>query len=274
MKLNKKYSFSDGNQLWRIIPDEKDKLLIETRDIEKKEVFFNYLHIETGKKIFYGFQLEEKFWIGIEAIRGNLIIFHKFAKPDMPGHKGIIVYDTAYLKVAWETDEYAFLFSTPEKVYCFKQKFEGRDFLALDINTGKIEENLGNDFKKVNLLRQKAEEAKDYSSYKFPEIFEENITDLKISENISKIINGAEKEGPVEFIKYDEHLFLNYHLNKGSSGLRNIFKVVELQSSREIKNLILNNNVNAYAPDSFFIKDDLLFTLVEKTELVVYKLES
>ncbi len=273
MKLKKLYSFSDGAQLWRIIPDENNKLIIETRDTEKKEVHFNYLNIETGEEIFRDLQFEEKFWIGIEAIHGNKIIFHKFAKPDMPGHKGIIVYDTDNREIAWETSDYAFLFSTPDKIYCFKQKFEGREFFALNINNGEIEENLENDFEKVNRLRYNAEAAKDYSSYKFPEIFKDDETDLKIRENISNILQEVEKEGPLEYVKYNEYLLLNYHENKGASGLTNIFKIVDLKNNRNVKTLILNKTVNAYAPDSFFIKDDLLFLLIEKTQLDVYKLE-
>lgn len=274
MKINKIYSFSNGAQLWRIIPDENGRLIVETRDTNKKEVSFNCLEIETGKYIFRDLQLEEKFWIGIEAVHRNFIVFHKFTKPDMPGHKGIIVYDIDRKEIAWETNEYAFLFSTEEKIYCFKQKFETRDYFALDVKTGKTAEYLESEYETVNKLRYDAEKEKDYSGYKFPKIFHENETDLKVKENILNVIEGIDKEGPVEFVKYDDHLLFNYHENKGAEGLQNILRIIDLKKNEEVKKVSLNINVNAYAPDSFFIKDNFLFTLIEKTRLDVYKLGS
>ena len=60
MKLKKTFSFTDKNQIWRLLISETDKLLIETRDLEKKEVFFhcydllkeNYIQeFSVGRKI-------------------------------------------------------------------------------------------------------------------------------------------------------------------------------------------------------------------------------
>ena len=93
MDIKRIYSFSNNRQIWRLIPTATEKLIIEERDTENKEVFFNCLEISSGVKIFSELQLEEKFWVGIEAVNNDIIYFHKFVKPDMPRHQGIIAFD-------------------------------------------------------------------------------------------------------------------------------------------------------------------------------------
>ena len=155
MKIKKLYYYSNKKQIWRLLPTQTGKLVIEERDPDTKEVFFTCLDIKTGKKILNDFQLEEKFWVGIEEIYKDIIYFHKFRKPDMPGHLGIIVFDIKTKSILWETDEYIFLFIHNDELYCYKEKFEGRNFYKLDYHSGKLIADLGEDVSEINSLREK-----------------------------------------------------------------------------------------------------------------------
>ena len=93
MKLKKNYKFDNKRQIWRIIPTNSGKLVIEEREPEKKQVYFHCLTLDSGKKILSNFQLEDNFWVGIETVQDDIIFFHKFAKPDMPKHRGIFAFD-------------------------------------------------------------------------------------------------------------------------------------------------------------------------------------
>ena len=110
MKIKKIYSFSDKKQIWRLLLSDSDKLIIETRDTDKKEVYFHCLDLFSGKKIFKNFQPDEKYWVSIEGIHDDVIFFHKYAKPDMPGHRFIQAYDINTKSVLWESDKYIFMF--------------------------------------------------------------------------------------------------------------------------------------------------------------------
>ena len=99
MEIKKLYSYKSEKQIWRILISGSDKLILETRDLNTKEVFFNCLFIENGKSIFSNLQLDEKCWIGIEDIYKGIIFFHYFPKPDMPHHKGIIAFDITAQKI-------------------------------------------------------------------------------------------------------------------------------------------------------------------------------
>ncbi len=128
VKIKKKYSFTNNRQIWRLIPTDTNKIIIEDRDNNSREVFFNCLDIITGEIIFRNFQLEDKFWIGIETIYNDIIFFHKFLKPGLPIHTGIIAFHIHSKKILWETEDYNFHFIKDDKIYVFKSKFEGREY--------------------------------------------------------------------------------------------------------------------------------------------------
>jgi len=53
MKLKKNYRFDNKRPIWRIIPTDNGKLVIEEREPEKKQAYFHCLSLDSGKKILY-----------------------------------------------------------------------------------------------------------------------------------------------------------------------------------------------------------------------------
>ncbi|MCU7496699.1 MAG: DUF4905 domain-containing protein [Ignavibacteria bacterium] len=274
MKLKKKYSFTNNRQLWRLLLSESNKLIIEDRDVQQKQAFFSCLQAETGKEIFRNFQPGEKFWVGIEAIYKDIIYFHKFAKPDMPGHKEIIAFDILQKKVLWQVDYLSFLFVHDGLVYAFRQKFEGWEFFGLDYKTGEIIEEIGNDAPRVNSIRDSIDEMEKFRGYLFPETFhEDKIEDIEIKQIIKQITEGRDVAGNIEFIEYEGLLLFNFHARVFEKSLVNRFLCVDTGTGKILFEDVLNASANAFVPDSFFMKDNLVFLLKEKTELIVCSVE-
>lgn len=274
MEIKKKYTFTNNRQLWRILLSESNKLIVEDRDTEQKQAFFNCLEASTGEEIFRNFQLEEKFWVGIETIYKDVILFHKYAKPDMPGHKEIIAFSIMEQKILWHADNFSFLFIHDDKVYAFRQKFEGWDFFSLDYRTGEVIEELGNDAQSVNSIRDSIDEMEKYRDYLFPETFHEDKTDdIEIKKIIKQIIEGRDVAGNVEFIKYGHLLLFSFYAKVFETSLVNRFLCADLGTGEIIFEDVLNANANAFVPDSFFMKDNLIFLLREKKELIVCSVE-
>jgi hypothetical protein len=273
MKIIKKFLFTNQNQIWRLLVSDSDLLVIESRDLEAKQAYFNCVDILTGKIIFKNLQFDEKYWIGIEAIVNNIIYFHKFAKPDMPGHKTIIAFDIPDQQILWQTDDYNFLFASENKIYAFRQKFEGREFFTLDCLTGNLIEELGSDVEKINKIKEINNDQEKTKNYLFPNIFREDSeqNNLIIS-TIHRTIKNETIEGNVEYLVYGELLFFNFYSRNLKAGLDNNFYVINLNKDKTLIKERINSNVNAYVPDSFFIKDNLLFLLKEKTQVVVYSI--
>ena len=275
MNFNPHFKFSDGNQIWRLLISDSDKLIVETRDIDKKEAFFSCVDLNSGKELFKDFQFEEKYWIGIEKIYDDIIFFHRFVKPDMPGHREIIAFDINSQRVLWQTNEFTFLFIYNDKLYASKELFEGNKFFILDYKTGEVASELDTDMNDLNRLKNIAEQEIDYEGYVFTEKFDER--NPYIEENIKNIIikklDGKEYSGNVEFATVGDLVLFNFHEKGETETLINKFYVVEIDSGETKYSEILNSNSNAYAPDSFFCYKDYGIVLKEKQEVMVFKFE-
>ena len=231
MKIKKKYTHDNGRPIWRILPTETGKLIIEEREKDNKQVYFNCLNIESGKKIFKNFQLEEKFWIGIEALYNDVIYFHKFVKPDMPQHVGIIAMDLNEKKILWENVNNSFLFIWKEKVYAYQQMFEGRKYFSIDYKTGNLLEDFGDDAGKINELKKELDESDAYAGYHFPISYNSNIsTPANLKEIFQKLRIDFTFSGNIEYVLKNNLLLFNFHIVNSEGNLINRFKALDLSS--------------------------------------------
>ena len=274
MKIKKLYKHDNGKQIWRILPTSEKKLVIEERDIETKEVFFNCLEIEFGKNIFKNYQLEEKNWAGIETIYNNIIFFHTYGKPDMPAHKNIIAFDILSQTIIWQNDNYVFSFVNEDKVYCYQQRFESRVFYALDYLTGKVIEELGSDATMFNQIREKLDDDFENQNYLFPKYFVR--TEIPIESHqkyLEQILAENVIKGDVSFLQFKNYLMYSYHEVNKSNTFDNIFVCVDLTKNKIQMKETLDKNLVNLMPESFFVKDNLLFLIVDKTKLLVYQIE-
>ncbi len=269
MKIKKHFFVEEKRNIWRILISDENQVIIESREIENKEVFFNIYDLESGKTILKDYQFEEKFWIGIETIRDGIIFFHKFAKPDMPNHKQLLAFSINKQQILWQSDEYVFLFYHHNKIYCYKEMFEGRNFYTISPKSGEFLEDLGTDSEAINVIREFARNEEDFSKYsftnkgfEFPEI--ENY--LKEKMKITNLVRD------LEFIERNGVMLFNYHQAIERNKLTNKFFAFDTNKNILIFDLILNQNTNNFAPDSFFIYDDYLILIKEKTELQLYQL--
>ncbi len=273
MNFEKKYSFSDGNQIWRILISDSGKMIIETRDTEKKEVFFKCINLYTGDVILNKIDLDEKFWIGIEKIYKDVIFFHKFTKPDMPGHREIIAFDINSQKIIWRSNEYTFLFIYNDLVYVLKEKIEGNKYYALEYNSGEIIDEINPEITDLNYLRNLAEDNISYDDYIFTEKYVEDSCEDSIVKNLIKNeTEGLDIVGDIEYTKFNKYLLFNFHSKVLENSLVNKFFVKNLETGEELFSDILNSNTNAFAPDSFFCYKAHVIVLKEKKEVIVYKL--
>lgn len=270
MKIKKQYSFKDKKQIWRLLISETDLLIIETRNTETREVFFSCLNIHTGEKVFRDIQMEEKSWIGIEIIYKDVIFFHQYVKPDMPDHKKISVFDIKLKKQLWKNDEFTFGFVTDDVVYAHINTMLGAKYFPLNFKTGEIISEEAVDAVELLELRTKSENGKDYSNYKFPEIYNPRFA---VNENIRKLVEQATGNaaviGNIEYIDDNNWLMLNFHNKVAHEDIKNEFIVFNKNNGKKIFSETLNKHAKAFIPDSFFIYKNLLILLKEKDEVII-----
>lgn len=274
MKIKNLYTYKSEQNIWRILLTDADQFVIETRDINSKEVFFNCIDIETGKNVFKDFQLEDKYWVGIETIYKDVIYFHKYAKPDLPGHKEIFCFDIATQKILWNQDSLTFLFVYNDIVMSASNTFEGWHFYALDYKTGEVITDYGTNAAQINALKNIADDEKDYSLYKFPEKITKDII-KKIDEDtvIKEIISNLDIAGDIEYAYYNDLFLMNYHYKIPGGFLQNKFAAVDLEKNQIIFTEILNSEAKAFAPDAFFVYRNILILLKERDQIIICRIE-
>ncbi|MBE0573108.1 MAG: DUF4905 domain-containing protein [Ignavibacteriaceae bacterium] len=273
MKLKKNYKFDNGRQIWRIIPSNSGNLIIEERESEKKQAYFHCLSLDSGKKILSNFQFDDTFWVGVEAIKDDIIFFHKFAKPDMPKHRGIFAYDFVKKEFLWQNQDLIFLFIYEDAVYAYKDKFEGRNYYAINLSNGEIIEDVGANYELINRLRDESIKEEENKSYLFPEVFKaDSVADDRTNVFIKSLRNDFVISGKIEFIWKENLLMLSFHEANSKGTLNNLFKAVDLSKGKYILEEVINKETSLFLTDSFFVKDDLLFLLFGKTRLEVYKI--
>jgi hypothetical protein len=273
MKLKKQYKHDNGKQIWRILPTDNGKVVLEEREINTKEVFFSCMEIESGKKIFKDYQLDEKNWIGIESIYIDIIFFHSYGKPDMPAHKSIIAFDINSQSILWQNDNYVFSFVYADKVYCFQQRFESKVFFALDYLTGNVIEDFGNDVSVINQLKEQYEAKFWEQSYFFPEYFNRsNQAEKDYQKYLQKVLTDKVIKGELSFLVIENLLMYNYHEVNRTNKLNNEFVVIDLNKNKTLLKETLDKNLVNLMPESFFVKDNFLFLIVDKTKLLVYSI--
>ncbi|MFW9929904.1 MAG: DUF4905 domain-containing protein [Candidatus Thorarchaeota archaeon] len=268
-KIKKKYSFTNNRQIWRLVPTNSDKIIIEDRDIIKKEVFFSCLDINTGEVFFSSLQLQEKFWTGIEAVYKDIIYFHNFSKPGLPVHTGIIAFDINSKKIIWKTDDYNYFFAKDDEIYVYKNKFEGKEFASLDHRTGEKLEELRIDIKSINILREEESDRKFLKRYVFPKLFDLN-SDYTFSDIINELNTQRSISGLINYIELNNLLFINFHETLSNGNFRNIIRIIEIDSRKIILEEILDRETKLLIPESFFIIKNLVFLIKEKIKLLVY----
>jgi hypothetical protein len=273
MKLKKLYKHDNGKQIWRILPTDNNKVVLEEREINTKEVFFSCIEIESGKKIFKNYQLDEKNWIGIESIYNDIIYFHSYGKPDMPAHKSIIAYDIRSQSILWQNDNYVFSFVYDDKVYCYQQRFESKVFFALDYLTGNVIEDFGNDVSVINQIKEQYDAKFWEQNYFFPEYFiRSGQAEKDYQKYLQKLLTDKVIKGEVSFLVIKDLLMYNYHEVNKTNTLNNEFVVIDLNKNKTLLKETLDKNLVNLMPESFFVKDNFLFLIVDKTKLLIYKI--
>ena len=267
MKLHRNYTFSNNRQIWRIVPGGEGKLVIEERDPVTREVFFSCIEMDTGKVLLDGLQFDEKFWIGIEDVYKDVILFHKYHKPDMPWHSGIIAYDINKKVQLWNSEEFIFSLVYDNILYCYKNKFEGRSYCKLNYKTGELIADIGENSNVIAGLKE-LRDSEIYNGYKFPEVL--NHSNGEIAEIIDKMRSDEVITGKIDYLKINDLLLTSYHRVINEGKLQNCFKALDIRLKKVIFMEILNKEITNFIPDSFFLINDLIFLLKEKEKLFVF----
>ncbi|MCZ6776463.1 MAG: DUF4905 domain-containing protein [Ignavibacteria bacterium] len=273
------WRYSTKGVIWRVLPSADGKLVGEERDLARKEATFFCLNQMTGEVLWEGISFGEPWWTGIEVIHRETIFLHGFAKPDLPGHKIIIAVDLLTGSTLWRNEELRFEHALGESVFASKEGIEGRLVFELDHRSGGVLRSWGNNEQVIRDAKVRSVDMVD-SDIEFPVSMDELLLgDSDIASAIQKHRDTKATIGPVEIIDNDDVAIFNYYekVDNGTEDnprLNSVLKVLDKERGKVIFSEILNQNVPAVVPNSFFVQRGLLFYVKERSQLIAVRLPS
>jgi len=131
------WEFSARHVLWQVHAGSDLFLVGEDRNLEKKEVSFFCLNARDGSILWRDVALDESWWVGVEALHEDWVIFHRFASPDMPGHRGVTVASLRSGKLLWSRADVRYRSCSGITLFAALDGPEGERLLELDIRDGR-----------------------------------------------------------------------------------------------------------------------------------------
>lgn len=270
------WSFACRGTLWRLLLGDRGFIVGECRDEGKKETEFFCLNEGTGVPVWRHAGLEERWWIGLEAVSGNRVLLHGFESPDLPGHKRLIALDLDTGKEVWRNDEVTYWFSYQSRVYVYRTMFERRIGQALDLETGELLEN-HDAIEELATLRQLAREEDPHASLDFPEMLVPGDAPPPLRPLIEREIRHQQIVGSIEAVVREPFVVMNYHrAGKGSTPeralLENHLVIFDASAGKKVFSDVLIRNAHAPVPDAFFLRNSSVFFIKDQRDLCMVRL--
>jgi hypothetical protein len=269
--LAPQWKFTAKGILWRILPSKDDYFVGEDRNLAGKSVTFFCINPTSGKVYWHDVQFHEKWWIGLEAIHRDIVFFHEFASPDLPGHKKIYAVELPTGRLLWFNEELEFLFAYKEMVYASRIAGEQRMFSELDLRSGAVLREP--DFSAVNALRDTALNVS--GNVQFPHPFDASVNvPLPVGESIEQAITPARNPDSIEYLAIDGKIIVGYYDNvspkAGEQVLIQNIVIVDSDAGKIIYRDVLNSTDSACSvpvPDMFFGRGSHIYYVKEKKTL-------
>ncbi len=275
-RLSPEWTYLAGSIIWRMVLAEHGTLVGECRDPENRVASFFCLEMSTGKVLWRDLRLDEQWWVGIEAVQKNVVLFHAFAKPDMPEHKGIRAFDAASGVQLWRNDDVAYWFGHENLVIVYRDLFEKRVGYEIDLQSGVLLKTHDASLEELHALRRQAAEEQSLPEVTLPEVFVEEEVDPALAALVRKETKGKELSGRVEYLWQNDVLVFNCHVQRrdstGSSTLENNLIVYRLPEKKRVFADVIGRNLAGYVPDSFFARHPYILFIKDQKNLTALRL--
>jgi hypothetical protein len=272
------WSYRAKGQLWRILFSSGEDIVGEDRDMEAKQVTYFCLNRINGEIRWESKKVGDPWWTTTEGIFGKCLYLHAFAKPDLPHPRHVTSVDLETGRTLWNHPDYTFLYATEDRVAVADNKFEGSEFLILDPKTGEVREKI-TDKAQIESEKHNARANDPHTLLDFPSFYRAEHPDHRI---VQPIMNELSKKhrlvDPVEVYLYGQNALVCYHKNEGNptndiNTLTHEMCIYHVESGELLYSDILYRNASAPVPDGFILRDNILYYIKHKKEIVALSLQ-
>lgn len=253
METSYTYEFLDS--IWRILQaDDAPLLLIETRKAETRLALFHVFDVIKKEFLILNLELNEKWWIGAEAIKKNCIYFHFYDGSQYANHKSILCFDLKTKNTRWKNDKIAFVGWYKNTIIASQKGI----LIQIDAFSGNIiAENI---------------------SYKLDSIDASNIlffdSDMEQFDKIARFILKKTQKKAVKHIEYLEHksyILISYYICDDNK-YDNYFMLANAKNSSILLDIIIDTQLQGVGSELFTVFYDYIILCKNKQNLYFYAL--
>jgi hypothetical protein len=264
------WSYAAPGLLWQVQVGSSRVLVGEVRDPEQKSVSFFSLDRRTGAPLWEGVNPGDRWWTGMEGIFDDVVLFHGFANPELPIHKGIHAVDALKGSLLWSDPELRFGWCAQGTIGGLALVPEFQTMRMVDLRTGRDLPQGGTGAPAV-LPRVQTEEPAGY-----PRPFDLlDFADPGERERTRNLLPPGAVEGSTIGILDGTHAILSFALPTGAGGsspFQIILRSVDRASGGGEWEEILLPDAAAPTPEPFFIQGRMLFAVSHRTTLLAIPL--
>ena len=273
------WSYTVKGAIWRIHSTTTGTLMGEERRTDDKKAIFFCLNRENGGELWRKSLPGDEWWIGIEAVCGDTVLFHGFATPDLPLHRGIIVADVRSGEILWEDRQLEFVGASGDSIFGSTETSAGRAFVELDRRSGLLLRNV--DPAELPALHQTlSHQAANAMEGESPLPLEHLVAeDPEIGSIVSDHCSERTVTGSIEAVATKNFVIFDHHdVSDRGTPQERLFsatiKVIDRRTGGLVYSDTVSGDLHSVIPELFLVRQDMLYYIKERRTLIAVHLAS
>lgn len=251
--------------MWQVQVGSPHILIGEVRSGEEKKTTFFGVDRKTGSPLWEGVNPGDRWWIGIEGVFNDVVLFHGFANPELPIHKGIHAVDALTGTLLWSDPDVRFGWCTRGRIGGLALNAEQRLSRTLDLRSGA---EMPVDSELVHSLPSALG---DELAASYPRPFDMlQFSDAATRERMMGRIPAAARDSCAGIVA-GERAILSFGLPAGKSFEILLLSVQCRSGEVEWEEVVLPN-APRQVTEPFFIQGGVLYAIARRTTLLAISL--
>jgi len=234
---------------------EKNMLLLEIRNAEKKQVVFASLDFLKNEFLWNDKSLEEPWWVNLSAVSDDVVLYTLYVETNNPDKKAILAFTLQDHKMIWWNNDFSLISVSQDHVLGYASKLSKE--VVLDLYSGKPLTT-----QVINPPESKTDLVRPFQYHDQTAHFSTVQTFLTSKLNLSPVI-------ALEYLEHESLIFISYNVTE--NGLVN-YLVVLSGSGDVLLHEKLDEPQKGIGLDTFFILNGCLFFVKNRRELVSYSI--
>jgi hypothetical protein len=237
------------------VSKEKEIIVLEIRNSERKEARFAAFDFGTQNFLWKDKLMDEPWWINLTTVSAKIVLFTLYTDTHNPDKKAVLACDLLDGKLVWWQNDFSISSVSDNFVVGFSEKY-GRREVVLDLNTGKTLQSgdFSSEIPERSIRPQQFFEGHSY--------FDTVKTFFNQKFNLLPIT-------ALEYLEYDSLIFVSCYLQENE--LTNYLFIISADGNLLLKEK-LDEHLKGIGLDTFFILSGCVFFVKNKVELVCYKI--